>query len=351
MVWSFIASACLANVSTCLYLALIRANLRPVETFNPIDRFFRNRVGTPIINFFLRASWIESRTPRIRTALFGLVQSLADTQLVTGLAMLSAAIIKLNHGTITTYHFSVVTDLAWLSSNVHLLALLAIRTEVVGSMKKGYRIPYRTLEGRERLSAAMGRSADVWVRVVSVVIQAGLLLYCTYVSGAEGWYDNYQCSAACALGRKKGGEPYAWMVVSFLFILYTYTEACLSLWPKVGRWWVDRVRHHVLDGQGLGSAGKDLEVSFWRKPMVILWYVFRSETFTVALDGFLWFVLGVYWTMDDRRSMHSAFPGEESNKEDDIDGFGQLVPILLLGIPFAQVLQNYCGKQCLSLTG
>jgi len=55
------------------------------------------------------------------------VLAFSDQQLVVGLAMPITSIYMFVHTTISVYHFSIVMDLAWLSSNTHLLSLLILR--------------------------------------------------------------------------------------------------------------------------------------------------------------------------------------------------------------------------------
>jgi hypothetical protein len=50
--------------------------------------------------------------------------SLSDQLLVTGIAILTAGLKMLGQGTVTAYHFSIIRDLAFFSSNAHLLSLL-----------------------------------------------------------------------------------------------------------------------------------------------------------------------------------------------------------------------------------
>ncbi|KAK3290517.1 uncharacterized protein B0H64DRAFT_412707 [Chaetomium fimeti] len=362
---SFIASSCLAIISTCLYLVLIRSgllpdgsfdpaawqarNFPPNETFNPIDRWVRQHICTPFVRSILKRKWIDhARLNKLRRALFAFVLSLADMQLVAGIAMLTAAVIKLHHDSISVYHFSMVTNLAWFSSNVHLLALLAIRTELIGSLKIGRRWlppPQKDMSVWGRARSAFSWGGDIMARVICMLTLAALLLYCSYVSGADGWNDNYHCPAACAKGREKGGEPLAWMVVNFALVLLTYPERCLALWPAVGAWWIDRARHRIVDNKGLAKPDRDREIRPWRKVFAWFWYVGSSETISIAVDGFLWFALGVYWTFDDRNSVHNEWKDyTDIGKENDVEGFGQLVPLLLLGLPFLQVLEMYSGQ-------
>lgn len=350
MIASFLISACLTIISTCLYLLLRRCgggeNVKQApDDFNPLDRFIRRRLGEPIVRFLCRVPWIRDNMERVMEALFGLVQSLGDTQLVTGIAMLSAAIFKLNRGSITVYHFNMVTNLAWFSSNVHLLALLALRTQFLRSLKKGQRREYSRNGGQSRFWASLNRGADVLVRVMFMLLLAGLLLYCAYVSGAEGWNDNYNCPASCGFDMPRGGIPLRWTIANFVLVIWAYPTRCLLLWPLAGSLWIDKLRHRVVDDKGLGTTGvAKEEPALWWQVFAGLWYFLASETFEVFFDGFIWFGLGVWWTLDDRSQMHDFWGPTESEKENSFEGFGQLLPLLLLGLPFIQVLSTYCGK-------
>lgn len=345
-------SSVLAIVSTCLYLLIIRSDLDPEDSFNPIDGWVRRTFCNPFVAFITKAQCIKARMDKIECTIFSFVLSLADMQLVTGIAMLSAAVIKLHdeNDKISIYHFSMVTNLAWYSSTVHLLTLLAIRTKVIGSMKKQYRRgwPGQKASSRHRRArAAIGWGGDLIVRIISMLLLAALLLYCSYISGAKDWYKYDHCSARCSLGKEKGGEPLRWTVVNFVLILLTYPRRCLLLWPALGRWWIDKARHHFLDNKGLGEEFRTSNhpMALWRKIFVWLYYIQESETQGVVLSTCVWFVLGLYWTIDDRKRFHKSWEGHVGiENENNAKGFGQLVPILLLGMPFLQGLQTYSGK-------
>ncbi len=313
----------------------------------------------PIMSFLRKPKFIRSRLKRIELALFGLVQSLADTQLVTGLAMLVAAVIKLHEGRISVCHFTVVTNLAWFSSGAHLLALLAIRTEVLGSMKEGQRFQYKDYSDQgwmKQFAKRASRRLDIWVRLVSMMGMAALLLYCSWVAGADGLYDWYECPAKCALDKPKGGEPLSWMIVSFVFVIRGYWEWVFLLWWTFQKKWLgSRFRVWLVDGQGVGRDDwKNLPL--WKRIWVWVWYVEKSETLNFLTDGPGWFIFGVYSAFHDRQVAQDYFSDEklwaseeERDKENDVEGFGQLMPLLLIGLPFLQVLQAYCGKSDLSI--
>ncbi|CEL04951.1 hypothetical protein ASPCAL06074 [Aspergillus calidoustus] len=358
VICSFVIAAVMANISTCLYLMLFRCGCSPQEEiqsfhrsirsedFNPIDRFMRHYMDTKILSSCREVSWLGSLLDRLEQPLSELVQSLADVQLATGIAMLTAAIIRLNHGTITVYHFNTVLNLAWLSSNVHLLALLVIRTKILKSMKQGQRPSYRSRGGgwKKAVQESLGAGLDVIIRVSGMLFLAGLLLYGSYVSGAEGWYDNYNCPASCSLGRRKAGSPEIWMVANFVLVLWEYPRRCLMLWPSAWEIWLDRLRHRVVDDKSITRlAAGTSKLPLWRRLFNCVWYVLASETLDVLVGGIVWFSLGVWWIYYDRNYMYSVSPAEESEKENIVDGFGQLVPLLVLGVPLLQAIHTYCA--------
>jgi len=60
------------------------------------------------------------------------------------------------------------------------------------------------------------------------------------------------------------------------------------------------------------------------------------------------------WCLRIKRDSYEYFKNnnvwaneDKEGKEDDIEGFGQLVALLLVGVPLLQVLQIYCGKSCM----
>ncbi|KAK3374719.1 hypothetical protein B0H63DRAFT_548994, partial [Podospora didyma] len=305
---SFIISAASTIICTCIFLMLFRCKggTKPdTNSFSPIDVFTRNRIGNPVVRFLGQSQWLGIRLTRTKLSLCNLVQLLADTQLVTGIAMLCAAVIRLRHGLISVYHFSMVKNLVWFSSNVHLLTLLVIRADMLVTMKKGERLVHlRHGTWQKRLEARMGRGGDMLAKVVCMLLMAALLLYCSWVSGAEGWEDNYTCPARCALDRPKGGEALRWIKVDFALVIYAYPMACVPLWPWAGRMWLDRIWHRLIDNKTLGTKS----IKPW----------------------------SVRWVFVPLNVVHAWMGPKEKERELDVDGFGQLIPLFLLGLPFCR---------------
>ncbi|CEI60438.1 hypothetical protein FVEN_g6573 [Fusarium venenatum] len=356
---AFITSSCLATLSISLYLAITRSELdiisdggfRPpgqnTRPINPIDGWARRNICVPFVEFLIKSKWIEEHIERLNRVLYSFIMTLVDTQLVLGIAMLIAATIKLHRNSISVYHFTMVTNLAWLTSGVHLMATYVIRIETNGSMKQGRRWigPFQDPSDHRSWSRKTGSTfalgADMFIRVLSMLLMVALLLYCIYVSGSEGWDYNYDRLASCAMGRKKAGTPLAWMIATYVLVLHGYIIRCLSLWPAASIWWIDTVRPSIIDDRALEAQLSKKRLPWWRLIWTSIHYAINSELLGVCIDGLLWFGLGIWWIQADRVEVQK-WVGMEA--ESDVEGFGQLVPILIVGAPFVQALQTYCEQ-------
>lgn len=72
-----------------------------------------------------------------------------------------------------------------------------------------------------------------------------------------------------------------------------------------------------------------------------LWWSAASEIFEVLFQ-IAWFGLGIRWVVEDRRRGHRIMSHDEKDVEDML-GFGQLVPILLLTLPVMAFLEACYG--------
>lgn len=98
-----------------------------------------------------------------------------------------------------------------------------------------------------------------------------------------------------------------------------------------------------MDGQAFREDWKELP--WFKKICVWLWYFEKSEMLGLLTDGPLWFGYGMAAVFTDRTSSndylkenHVWASEKEIGKEDDIEGFSQLVPLLLVAVPLLQVL-------------
>ncbi|KAF5248163.1 hypothetical protein FANTH_6093 [Fusarium anthophilum] len=334
VVTAFITASCLAIISISLYLAIARSGLniieapsvRPpprfgfAESVNPIDDWVRRNVSDPFVRLLVRSRWIRAHINQLKRGLYSFVITLADTQLVTAMAILCTAIIELQREEISVYHFMTATNLAWLTSGVHILTLYAIRVETKGGLSNKpfhYQSDDRSFLKKSALTSSLG--AEMICRIFAMLILAALLLYCTWITGAGGW-DNYdERLASCAIGMKKSGSPLSWLIASYVLLIQGYTIQCLSLWPAVSIWWMNRMKKSDSHDRVLGAPKNEQKRRWWRLIFMPLYYAFNSEALGVLLfDGVLWFGLGVWWIQAERIYVLGAWEGMES--ESDIEG-------------------------------
>jgi len=341
-------TACLTLLSTVLCLLLQREDSTGKESLNPIDGRIRSTLGKRLRGFVKKHEHLHPLVSCLR----GLTKALSDQQLVTGIAILVAALKRLYvDQTITVYHFSIVTDLAWFSANTHLLSLLVVahsnssvksavddRTQDSTPTKKEPRLP-------------------LLIRVFLMLVLAALLLYCSWITGYANWEEDWNCPTSCVLGFQKGGNQFRWTIVNFVLILYAYPLAIFLLWRKLRVIWIKKYRPKLFDppSGGTTESGTNslpgLIISAFQKYIFIpVWYILASE-FWGVMEQLAWFILGVYWTMSDRIYGHdpSLMVPEESAAEDSW-GFGQIVPLLLLILPLLQFMDLWAGKNLVAMT-
>ncbi|KAL8951987.1 MAG: hypothetical protein Q9222_002079 [Ikaeria aurantiellina] len=135
-----------------------------------------------------------------------LMLSLSDQQLLVGLAILVTGFLK--HCSISVYHFAVVSDLAWFSSNTHMTTLNVLQV---------YLADRPTL--RNWRVALM---LSTFVMLIATITLEGHIL----------WFDSWNSPAQCLfddLGGNIGGGPQQWMIANIVLLVYGYTSAVLRL--------------------------------------------------------------------------------------------------------------------------
>lgn len=261
--------------------------------------------------------------------------------------MLTSAIILMHQGNITVYHFNIVSDLAWFSSNTHLLSLLVIRT-FLGGDKDHYLQPNQN----KRIFVKDGLRC---LRVLLMTIMAGLLLFVSYITGVEVLYDNLNCPMNCLIPLKKGGSALQWSIANIVLILCSYPSCILCNINTFSRAWL-RMRHEILQLHKailvrLGGHRRGWVLANIYRYSAFLaewtWTLLASELWTVIeLSG--WLGLGVFSVIEDRAMGQACqyadgqscmSPDQWANQ--DLFTFGQLVPMFLLGLPILAFIEAF----------
>ncbi|KAK3643344.1 hypothetical protein LTR56_010300 [Elasticomyces elasticus] len=277
---------------------------------------------------------------------------LSDQQLVTCLAVLLVAIIKLADGSITVYHFSICSDLAWCSSGVHDMTL-----GVLGSY---FRRRVKTLERVNTLGqlpdeTGSGKSKRrrlplmTTVRMILMTICAILILFCLVIEGYRSWYDVFACPANCArkdLLGNYGGIPGFWSAFSIILLLIHHPLALMTL-TNTGVRFAREVRFkHMkrLDAKLRPNTPPDALSSKMyvviAKVAKYLWWCYVSIAAQVVVN-LIFITLGIKWTMEDRELGHAIMEWQKVENAELDWGFGQLVPLIFCILPFIAAGESY----------
>lgn len=299
-------------------------------SFNPWDKFLDKHV----CQRFRR--WVgDDRSNRVADCAYAGVLALSDTQLVFGFAALSAGLRLMNKGTLDAYHFLIITDLAWLSSNTHLLSLIAIRS-------------YWNRHPRHK-TTWWPESRDIarYVRICLMLAVLALLLYATWFTGWENFYSDINCPMRCIAPLVKpgtmSGTPRKWVIFTYIFTLTNYPLSVLFATQRPISWLreIFRPLYH-----------KQLDKTRWSQPRLFLNRLFIGaitlwvSDFEDLVEQPIWFGIGMYSLIDDRNAIRGSasivdgisypiMPSAEFEKM-GVLGFGQLVPLfMLLLLPLA----------------
>ena len=206
-----------------------------------------------------------------------------------------------------------------------------------------------------------------------------MLLWASVLTGDVNTYDRFPCPAACLYTSDdgKGGDPGKWMIICCFYVVYNYPAALSMLWRRFRRWWMDLVNLRIHPGngppRGIGWVGIKLQkrwrlaesmlkntaagrVAWMRTAWTVIslcaslvkkalyygvWTMMASEALSF-IEVVIWLGLGIKWAMEDRDVGHT-FMRREQRKIEDSWGFGQLLPLIFLFLPFIQFAESYAS--------
>lgn len=282
---------------------------------------------------------------------------LSDQQLITCLAILVIAVVKLADGTLSVYHFGVCVDMAWFSNMVHAFTLDVLsvyfrrrvkfpplRADTLGRIPEDSQMKVR--KRRRRLPFLTG------LRLVLMAVSGILLVFCLVIQGHRNWYDNYGCPVDCVrkdLKGNYGGDPGFWSTFSIVILLYSQPSAMISL-TNTGVRWQHKIRFTYmkkLDGKLRPDKPPE---SLWVKCYIVLrtaatyfWYI-GSSTIVNVLIGLTWFAIGIWSIVVNRQYAHNIMEDQKVENEELEWGFGQLVPLIFCILPFIAAGEAFWGK-------
>lgn len=253
-----------------------------------------------------------------------LISTLSDQQLLVGISILIIGFVK--HCTISVYHFTVVSKLAWFSANTNLTSLAVLQVHLIENP-----------------------SLRNWRVCLMLTIFVFLLTVIT-MKGHRSWYDSSNSPAQCLFDEtlmEIGGEPAIWMAVELVVLILVYSIAIGQLFKpdevndflfakptSMMEVTVVSIREKITNSRSKG----DLTSYTTMILLLPVWlFVFCAKTtFTAAaalmssvmislLSDICWFAYGVWGILNHRVIPRSAMKGNENEW-----GFGQLLQMLLL---------------------
>lgn len=313
---------------------------------------YHNRLEEPG-NYFDRLIWKKIQSspnyPQRRRrftfyiqVLETMVLGLSDTQLVTALAILIIGFAGLDNAGISVYHFTVITDLAWMSSNSHLLTLILLRKYLrEQDLDERERFFVRTtptcLSPSEEFRCRrhrknMEKVVKLW-RLVGMFLIFCCLFAAGLVEGHQHWADHFQCPAKCViqdLPGNIGGRPQKWMITSLTLLQTAYLTSIVPVFTGSMQLWKS-FRDRIM--QLLPKRNR-----FVRILRFALWSY--SCALSQILGQMAWFCIGTWCIVSDVARGQSLL---KENTEIEL-GFGQIVPLILLMLPVMAAIETWYGE-------
>ncbi|KAF2805838.1 uncharacterized protein BDZ99DRAFT_574127 [Mytilinidion resinicola] len=286
----------------------------------------------------------------------GSVLILSDTQLVTGLAILSSGYSQLNCG-ISAYHWQIMVYVAWFASFSFISAMTFL--QAFFQANHSLRI----------------------IRVCFMFVLATMLIVALLPTGSQNWMDlackegegcffpslQAKCYYRQMITNKfdNGHTKIYSMVVSILVVSLSYINCGVKMFDPTSavtrryiRVWPGRQIKRVLRRMVRSS-----EKSMWaniilRLPYLALYSAFTSaralcDTVESMLGEILWLSFAIAWgtikVWTTRTSSHYDSRGFNTNANPDVLSedswsFGQTLPLILLLLPVLSMAQVYFDK-------
>jgi hypothetical protein len=242
---------------------------------------------------------------------------------------------------ISVYHFSIVTDLAWLSSVTHMLSVSCLR----GYFMKNPGI---------RDARVGGMACFFIILVTSCVFE----IYHNQIYPNTDWSAPLRCRFSSLRGR-----PAPVWVIHLSLLLISYPISILRLYPESWLFkfcdeWIRMKLVSVWEETFRLCTGKNLELKHLPR-LTVIQQCYRVANYFAILGcvgilfvtefgkflfvdqcGYLYYIVGITQLFYDlsRPSQLYLLDGSENTW-----GFGQLVPLFLIAIPLLSTLELFYG--------
>lgn len=332
----------MASSYITLLFGLLNLILTASQDENRIDSWFFKVLGHPKLFKVTKENrefWLS--------VIEKVVLNLSDQQILAGLSILITEFAT--HCSISAYHFALVANLAWMSSNVHLMTLSILRNY---------------LRARPIL-----RGWRVFLMLCIMVFLIASTFMQSHWAFYESWSFNVQClfydsgayfDAVFAPGSwVPANEPYFWMKVDIALIACSYPLNILALYNSPFEEWMYNKPMQFLDRK-IRSFGDRLHQArqhstraaiarYYYSRIKALLTVLRKSYFWLGafinsrctdwVFNLAWAVYGLYNIVSNRSIAASQMNGNENSMT-----FGQIIPLLLLSSTIFVFREAYEGR-------
>ncbi|KAF2489137.1 hypothetical protein BU16DRAFT_567319 [Lophium mytilinum] len=286
----------------------------------------------------------------------GSVLILSDTQLVTGLALLSSGYSQLNCG-ISAYHWQIMVYVAWFASFSFISAMTFLQAFFQANHSlRIIRVCFMFILATMLIVALLPTGSQDWMNLACKegegCFYPSLQAKCYYRQMTTNKFDN-------------GHTKIYSMVVSILVVSLSYINCGVKMFDPTSavtrrytRVWPGKQIKRVLRRMIKGS-----EKSMWANALLRLPYFALYSAFTSAralcdivesmLGEILWLSFAIAWgtikVWTTRTSSHYDSHGFNTNANPDVLledswSFGQTLPLILLLLPMLSMAQIYFDK-------
>ncbi|KAL2059757.1 hypothetical protein VTL71DRAFT_10141 [Oculimacula yallundae] len=346
------------SASSVTFIAIVLGYI--TYSIDPAQLNYVDSLVIPHIRWLLwmgTGDTISTETKKLRVqAMTHFILALSDQQLVTGLAILITGYAQ--RCSISGHHFKLIANLAWFSSTTHLSTLTVLQR---------YLIRHPLIKH---------------IRVIGILAVLRLLLHAQfYVQGPVGDSEPIQCTFEFRTAfptilnsrtlLRAMNTYLSWLIV-ILFLFVAYTSRIIQLYSKahitsIGTLIEDLIRRGLdlpkiktSEETFLRTLKRIRRTKYTRKHLSCSGKLFialaRSRyVLSMFMDSFWWqitrMLFGNVFGLLQLSKTRFGYHKMTESAEEDHWGFGQLVAILLMILPFLVAAEAYSELQAVIALG
>lgn len=326
---------------------------------------------------------LSTRRMAFRAGLRKIFRAWSDTQAVTGIALLFAAIFQGNGGDLSQYHTAIVLDLISIAADGQAIMLFyalkaetaKVRTHTIADpdpqvvqedttkevpsgcaltpIETGVFVARGAAAGTAHppeTESSLNLSHERWPRLLS-----GLLFVVLYFVFAFKAYFHLSSSEGCFLSSKpRTGNYGVWAIATAILVLFVYVPIYLPL-GRPGRWLKGLIIQWMKVSYPASGRGSGTFYAIWRSfttlcagllwlvACVSRWLLDTELSFPIgSLIYFLWNTVDVFLL---KQTNEVLLLGDGVAEENTIDAFGQIIPIVMAFAMIFPITDTMDGKE------